>query len=357
MDQSAPAADGAVPQRGSARGRRRRSRGAAIASMARAATVQPQPSIVRAEHGASPTDYLRAMRPATVWLGLAPALAALALLWGQGLPIEPLPAISVLAAVALALLGANVLDGQHEHEHERAASGTSAPLAGKPEEATASLPARPVGRLLLGLAALAGLPAALAGGAAVFTLGAAGLLAAFFYAATSHPWKRLPGSEVVVAAALGPGVVAATVAGQGHRLLAADMLLGVALGLLALAASEAAHLRDAPLHIASGRRTLVTILGQPRSKLLYGASLLGAFPLALAAAVVGHDAAEGAALTLLALPAGLAALIGELLASTTSARHVAYLATLRAHALFALALLAGIVLVGVLLRVAPGLVP
>lgn len=354
MDQSAPSAGGVVPRVGSGLvSRRRRSRSATSASTVSMAIAQPRAIV--AYLAVSPATYLRTMRLATVWLGLAPAAAGLALLWAQGLPVEPVPALSVLAAVTLALLGANVLDEQREHERD--ALGTLLPLAGKPAVTSPAAESEPAGHLLLGLAALVGLPAALAGGTAALTLGAVGLLAAFFYSATSHPWKRLPGSELVVAAALGPGVMAATVAGQGLRLVPAELLLGVALGLLVLAATEAAHLRDAPLHAASGRRTLVTILGWPTSRLLSAVSLIGAFTVALGVVASSAGAAEGAALSLLALPAVLAALIGGLRASTSSARHVAYHSMLRAHALFALSLVVGIMLVGILLRVAPDLVP
>ncbi|HEU5438754.1 MAG TPA: UbiA family prenyltransferase [Ktedonobacterales bacterium] len=354
MDQIAPSAGGVVPK-GSygLMSRRRRSRSGTSARMVSMAIAQPQSIVTHLP--ASPISYLHAIRLTTVWLGLAPAVAGLALLWAQGSPVEPVSALSVLAAVTLGLLGANVLDEQREQERD--ANGTLLPLASQPEVMPPAAVSRPSGPLLLGLAALAGLPAALAGGTAVLTLGAVSLLAAFFYSATSQPWKRLPGSELVVAAALGPGVMAATIAGQGLRLGPAELLLGVALGLLALAVAEAAHLRDAPLHAASGRRTLVTMLGWSRGRLLAAVPLFGAFAVALGVVAAGPGAAEGAALSLLALPAGLAALIGGLRASTSSARHVAYHSMLRAHALFALSLVAGIVLVGILLRIAPYLVP
>lgn len=295
-------------------------------------------------------------RPRLLVLSVAPAAATLALLWTDGTHLLVAPAILSLLAVALVQSGANLLDEYLEFERSQRAGPSLEVLGG--DEAGALLAVSGIAPLnvlrggigLLAVGALAGIPLIVSGGVGVALLGFFGLGVAFLYSSTTYALKRLPGGEVVVFLALGPGVTVAVALAQRAPASGPVLLIGCALGLVTLALIVAVRLSGAQHDERMGWRTLVRYLGLRGSRLLYGLCLAGAFAL-VAALAVPQGAPHGALAVLLALPAGLIALTGMLRARSTAARALVSLQTLRVYALFALWLVVGLLASGIVARI------
>lgn len=306
----------------------------------------------------SPSLWLPLVRPATLPLAIAPALVALAQLWAQGVRLAALPALSVLLGAAFVLAGANLLDVYLDHERfvlaRRAPAfrGAEPPASPLDDADIRPLDALRVSVALFGLGALCGLPAALAGGWPTLLLGLGGLAAAVLYSTTSYPLGRLPGGELVVALALGPGLVCATVLTQRQRLTSGDAFLGLALGCFVLALLEVTHLRDAAVDRGRGRWTLVTLLGDRTARALGVAALLLAYVFAVLVALQPRFA-HGALAALLSLPIALVPLTGLLAARGPAALRLLVAQTLRAYAAFSAWLVGGFLLAGAVARLYP----
>ena len=301
-------------------------------------------------------QWLSLARPATLALPLAPVLATLCLLWSAGTALKPLPAISIALAAVLVLMGANVLDEYLEFERASGSDWFAADdgryFAG---HALADSDIRPLSALraglgLLALGALAGVPAVVAGGGRVLALGAAGLLVAFQYSATSFALKRLPASELILALALGPGIACATIFAERRSVSLHDTLPGIALGLFTLSVVETLHLRDASAAAAAGRWTIAALLRGWPARALYTLGMLGAFAI-VAYLALANTVALGALAALLALPSASVALTGVLRAQSASARHLAARQSLRAYTTFAILLMLGLLAGGMVTRV------
>jgi 1,4-dihydroxy-2-naphthoate octaprenyltransferase len=302
--------------------------------------------------------WLPLVRPAMLPVAVAPVSAALALLWARGVPIAPVPALSVLFAAIFVSAGASMLDAYHDHErfatlrHAPVLRGPEPPSSPLDEAGIRPLDAQRVGVALLGLGALCGVPAALAGGWLTLLLGLAGVAAAFLYAATPYALKRFPGGELIVALALGPGLVYAAVLSQRQRLTPADALLGLALGCFVLALIMVSHLRVAAARREWGRKTLVTFLGDRGGRALCVAALLAAYVFVVLVAVQPRFA-HGALAALLSLPAALVPLTGVLRAQAPAAIRILAGQTLRAYVVFSAWLVAGFLLAGAAVRLYP----
>lgn len=295
--------------------------------------------------------WLRLVRPATLPLSLAPAVVALAVLWANGAPLAvPLACMGVLA-VALVQAGANMLDEYFENErHSRAAAarwsgGTeSRPLLA--DSGIYPLDALRAGVALLVVGAGAGIPLALAGGLPVVLLGLAGLTVAFWYSATRHALKGSPLGDGAVLLALGPGIVVMISLSQHATPVGGSLLLGIALGLFALGATQAAHLHNLPRDDAARRRTLPRWLGErPAERLCVACLACGYLLVALVALPLG--APHLALLAFLSLPSSVVAATGALCAAPGEPRRVMARQFLRAYGAFALLLALGVLLSGV----------
>jgi 1,4-dihydroxy-2-naphthoate polyprenyltransferase len=300
------------------------------------------------------TTAIRLLRPSALLLVLTPALTALALLWIRGATILPLPAIAGVVSLLLIQAGASLLDVYLEY-----ARRAHFPEPSRIDQLTArALLARsgiqpinvlPMSIILMILGALAGIPLIATGGWPVVILGGAGLLIAFLVSATVFAIKRFSISDLIIALALGPGIVAGMMLAQRHVPTTRDLLFAGALGLLAMLPAVGAHLRDAEQDELLGRRTLVTTLGDGVGRAIYIICLVAAMAL-LTLAALPPGAPHGALLAFLALPAFSIPVSGTMLAGPGRARAQVVLQELRAYAIFAFWLLLGLFVNGILLR-------
>ena len=290
--------------------------------------------------------WLRLIRPAALLLVLLPALTALALLWVRSARIHALPAISGLISLTLVQAGASLLDVYLEYARRARLPDSDRYdlLTARALLAHSGAPPLNVLRVsiaLLALGALVGIPLVVSGGWSVVLLGVVGLAIAFLFSATAFALKRFSLADLLVGLALGPGIITGMMLAQRHSPTGRDLLLGCALGLLAMLPAVGAHLRDAQQDKALGRRTLVTTLGDGVGRAIYALCLLAGFAL-LVFAALPRGAPHGALLGFFALPAFSTPLTGVFRAKPGRAREQIVLQELRAYAVFGFWLLLGL---------------
>lgn len=302
--------------------------------------------------------WLRLAHPAQLIFGVAPAAITLALLPATGTRFQPVPAVCTVVALVLVQAGAHILNEYVEFERGKAlaAALAYAPLDDHPISVAAAHPllALRTAIMLLALGACAGIPLVATGGAPVAILGVLGLAAAVLYSSTDFALKRLPGGELVVPLALGPGIAVATALGQRQPVTSAVLLTASALGLLTLAYMIAADLRTRDDDARVGLRSLAVVLPESAAKLLYIAAVVLAFVLALIVSLP-RGAEHGAAAVVLALPAMVIASTSVARAHSGAARATTTGQTLRMYASFALWLLIGLLAGDVVVRLLPHL--
>lgn len=149
-----------------------------------------------------------------------------------------------------------------------------------------------------GVACAAGLVLAITTSWWLVALGAACVLAAWFYTGGSRPYGYLGLGEVAVFAFFGVAAVAGTAYVQMGSLSWLGLLASVPAGLLSCALLMVNNLRDIRSDVEAGKRTLAVRIGDARSRLVYVLFLLVPFALACALSV----ARPFALLMLLALP-------------------------------------------------------
>ena len=305
-----------------------------------------------------PVIWLRLIRPAALLLVLFPALTALALLWTRGARIMALPAVAGLLSLTLVQAGASLLDVYLEYARRARLPDSDRYdlLTARALLAHSGAPPLNVLRVsiaLLALGALVGIPLVVSGGWSVVLLGVVGLAIAFLFSATAFALKRFSLADLLVGLALGPGIITGMMLAQRHSPTGRDLLLGCALGLLAMLPAVGAHLRDAQQDKALGRRTLVTTLGDGVGRAIYALCLLAGFAL-LVFAALPRGAPHGALLGFFALPAFSTPLTGVFRAKPGRAREQIVLQELRAYAVFGFWLLLGLAINDMLIS---GLVP
>lgn len=237
--------------------------------------------------------WIRAVRPRTLTLSVAPILVGVAHAAGTFGRVAVLPvAAATVSALAIQIatnLANDAADGERGHD---------GPARLGPERVTGTrlMTAAEVKRgavVATLIAALFGLVAVVHGGAPILSIGLASILAGWAYSNGPLPISATPTGEAFVVACFGIAAV------TGIEWLASDAVggaaaaLGVAIGLPAAAVLTVNNHRDRDEDRRNGRRTLAILLGERGSKLLYAAELLGA--VAIATTVV---APGGAAVTL-----------------------------------------------------------
>jgi 1,4-dihydroxy-2-naphthoate octaprenyltransferase len=153
-----------------------------------------------------------------------------------------------------------------------------------------------------GLAAVAGLGLVVASGTWwLIAVGAASILAAWFYTGGRRPYGYAGLGEVFVFVFFGLVAVLGTTYTQALRLSAASVAGAVGIGVLACAILVANNLRDVPTDAVAGKHTLAVRIGAPSTRRLYAGLLVVAFA---AAAAIGAQH-PWALITLVTLPAAI----------------------------------------------------
>jgi 1,4-dihydroxy-2-naphthoate octaprenyltransferase len=231
-------------------------------------------------------------------------LAGTALAWAEG----PGPRWGVVAAVLAAAVLIQAGTNLHNDVEDFERGGDDRTTRVGPPRATAEgwlTPAqvRAAAYGCFATAFLAGLYLVWVGGWPILALGVASIAAGIAYSGGPRPIAYTPLGELFVWVFFGLAAVAGTYYLQAGRLDPAAWWAGAALGLPAAAVLVVNNFRDRDNDRRAGRRTSAVLLGRRSSLLLYGALMLGPFPLL---AALGPSASWPAALLpLAALPRGI----------------------------------------------------
>jgi 1,4-dihydroxy-2-naphthoate octaprenyltransferase len=250
---------------------------------------------------ATPAQWLAGARPRTFPAAVVPVAV------GTGVAVSYGQAVWWRALLALFVALTLQLGVNYANDYSDGVRGTDEGRVG-PLRLVGSGVASPRSVLLASLgcflaAAVAGLVLVLVTRAWwLLLVGALSIVAAWFYTGGSRPYGYNALGEVSVFAFFGLVAVAGTTYVQLERLPWLTVAAAVPVGLLACALLVINNLRDIATDGEAGKRTLAVVLGEGRTRLLYGACLFLPFGIALALAF----SRPTAALTALALPLAIA---------------------------------------------------
>lgn len=261
---------------------------------------------------ATPREWVAGARPRTLPAAIVPVLAGSAVAAGYGKFSAWRAALALFVALALQI-GVN-----YANDYSDGIRGTDEHRTG-PVRLVAGGLAAP--RQVLA-AACASLAAACVAGFALTAVtawwlllpGAAAVAAAWFYTGGQRPYGYHGYGELSVFAFFGVLAVTGTAYVQMRSLSWLALAAAVPVGLLACALLVVNNLRDIGTDTTAGKRTLAVMLGDQRSRVLYGVCALMPFGIAVAIA----PARPLALLTLAAVPLALAPV--RLVASGASGR-------------------------------------
>ncbi len=140
-----------------------------------------------------------------------------------------------------------------------------------------------------GLAAATGIVLTVTTTVWLLPVGAAAVLAGWFYTGGPRPYGYAGLGELFVFVFFGVVATAGTAFVQTHDLTALAMVASVPVGLLACALLVVNNLRDIPGDTVAGKRTLAVRLGDPPTRVLFAALVIAACALAGAVAAVAGN--------------------------------------------------------------------
>jgi 1,4-dihydroxy-2-naphthoate polyprenyltransferase len=216
---------------------------------------------------ATPAQWLEGARPRTLPAAVAPVAA------GTGAAAALDEFAAGRAALAL-VVGLSLQVGvNYANDYSDGVRGTDADRVG-PLRLVGSGIAAPAAvkraaMLAFAVAALSGLVLAVLTAWWLVAVGAACLLAAWFYTGGRNPYGYRGLGEVSVFVFFGLVATVGTTYVQAEEVSAASLLAGVGCGALACAILVANNLRDLPKDATAGKSTLAVRLGDERTRSLY----------------------------------------------------------------------------------------
>jgi 1,4-dihydroxy-2-naphthoate polyprenyltransferase len=261
---------------------------------------------------ATGSEWLAGARPRTLPAAIVPVLAGSAVAAGYGRFSAWRAVLALFVALALQV-GVN-----YANDYSDGVRGTDEHRTGPVRLVAGGLaPPRQVLAAAAGCLAAAcvvGLVLAAVTSWWLLVPGAAAVAAAWFYTGGRRPYGYRGFGELSVFAFFGVLAVTGTAYVQMRSFSWLALAAAVPVGLLACALLVVNNLRDIGTDATAGKRTLAVMLGEQRSRLLYGACALLPFCVAIAIA----PARPLALLTLAAVPLALAPV--RLVASGASGR-------------------------------------
>ncbi len=208
--------------------------------------------------------WFMAIRPRTLFAGVAPVLLGTALAAGAGIRWDL--AVLALAACLCMQMATNLINDCYDTLHGVDTAGRLGPLRVTQHQYLSVEQVRRGYRLLLLLAALCGLPLVMRGGWPILLIGLAALLFAWLY--TGGPWPLAYHALGEVLAFIFFGLVATCGTFYLHTLeLTWEVWLWAgAPGFIAALIMSVNNLRDIDTDIQSGKTTIAVLLGQARAR-------------------------------------------------------------------------------------------
>jgi 1,4-dihydroxy-2-naphthoate octaprenyltransferase len=213
-------------------------------------------------------QWVEGARPRTLPAAISPVLA------GTAVALDEKSAVWWKALLALAVALLLQVGVNYANDYSDGIRGTDAARVG-PLRLVGSGLARPgavkaAAFLCLGLAAVVGLVLAATTAWWLVAVGLLAILAAWFYTGGSRPYGYLGLGEVMVFVFFGLVAVMGTTYVQTESFGLASGLAAIGIGCYACAILVANNLRDIPTDRVAGKRTLAVVLGDRRTRHLYG---------------------------------------------------------------------------------------
>jgi 1,4-dihydroxy-2-naphthoate octaprenyltransferase len=217
---------------------------------------------------ATPAQWIQGARPRTLPAAVSPVLA------GTGIAVWEDDAVWWKALLALAVALLLQIGVNYANDYSDGVRGTDDARVG-PLRLVGSKVATPravktAAFVCLGLAALVGLVLAATTAWWLVGVGVLCILAAWFYTGGSKPYGYLGLGEVMVFVFFGLVAVVGTTYVQTETFELSAVYAAVGVGALACAILVANNLRDIPTDKVAGKRTLAVVLGDDRTRHLYG---------------------------------------------------------------------------------------
>ncbi len=223
-------------------------------------------------------------RPRTLPAAIVPVAV------GTGVAFHEHSAVAWKAGLALVVSLALQVGVNYANDYSDGVRGTDDARVGPARLVGGGLkPAAEVKRAALSafaVAAAAGLVLTFTTSLWLLPVGAAAVLAAWFYTGGPRPYGYAGLGELFVFVFFGLVATAGSAFVQTERLTALAVVAAVPVGLLACALLVVNNLRDIPGDTVAGKRTLAVRLGDPATRVLYAVLVVGACALALAVAAV-----------------------------------------------------------------------
>jgi 1,4-dihydroxy-2-naphthoate octaprenyltransferase len=241
-----------------------------------------------------------AVRPRTLLVAVSPVLVGAALGFQRAGTMNVLVVMTVVVAAVLMQVATN-LQNDVGYTVRGGEQGGRTGLPRATARGWLRVGQVRAGIVLVGIIAFAlGLMLAAFRGWPVLVIGAASLTAALAYMGGPKPIAYTPFGELTVFVFFGLVAVAGTEWVMSGRVGVVGVLAAITIGGLAAAALAVNNHRDIEHDRLMGRRTFAVVAGEAGSRRLYGALLLGAFPLVVAMSVRAR--AASLLLPLLLLP-------------------------------------------------------
>jgi 1,4-dihydroxy-2-naphthoate polyprenyltransferase len=221
--------------------------------------------------------WLMAARPRTLPAAIAPVLVGTGAAWFAVQELRIGALIAALVGSVFIQIGTNLANdysdakrGADDHERLGPLRVTSAGLIAPRRVLHATW-------LAFGVAVAAGIYLAFVAGPEILAVGAASILAGVLYTGGPRPYGYAGMGEAFVFVFFGLVAVNGSYYVQLERLDWLPLALSVPIGFLATAILVVNNVRDIDTDRRAGKRTLAVRLGRPRTRLLYGALIAGAF--------------------------------------------------------------------------------
>ena len=247
------------------------------------------------------SPWVAGARPRTLPAAIVPVAV------GTGVAVHEHGAVWWKAALALVVALALQVGVNYANDYSDGVRGTDDARVGPARLVGGGVkPAAAVKRAALAsfaVAAAAGLVLTFTTTLWLLPVGAAAVLAAWFYTGGPRPYGYAGLGEVFVFLFFGVVATAGTAFVQTEELTALALVASVPVGMLACALLVVNNLRDIPGDTVAGKRTLAVRLGDARTRVLFVVLVVGACALAGAVAAVA-----GTVVPLVAVVAAAAAL-------------------------------------------------
>jgi len=211
--------------------------------------------------------WIEGARPRTLPAAIVPVVVGTAVAWRQGDVIWWRAAAAMVVALAIQVAT------NYANDYSDGVRGTDDVRVGPVRLVASGLkPATAVKRAAFGafaVAAVAGLALALAAAWWLVLIGAASILAGWFYTGGSRPYGYAALGEVAVFVFFGVVATVGTTFVHLEKVTLLAIACSIPVGALATALLVVNNLRDIPTDTAAGKRTLAVRLGDDDTRLLY----------------------------------------------------------------------------------------